>query len=106
MRRLDEVPEHVLTVGAAELQAAQHLDHLRVNIRHTDFEDRSFTGPLDLLLQLLLRPFEHLFDARGVYAAVADQLLERQTGGLATDGIEAGKDDSLWSVIDDEIHPG
>ena len=38
--------------------------------------------------------------------AVGDQLGDRQPGDLAADGVEAGQDDRLGRVVDDQVDPG
>ena len=42
----------------------------------------------------------------GVDAAVGDELLQRQTGDLPADGLEAGDGDGLRRVVDDEVNAG
>ena len=48
----------------------------------------------------------HLLDAGGVNAAVSNKVLEGDTGGLATDRIEARKHDGLGRIIDHEVDAG
>ena len=62
----------------------------------------SWTCWLDERLGLL----EHLLDARRVDAAVGDERLERDAADLAAHRVEAGEDDRLGRVVDDEVDAG
>ena len=53
---------HVLPVRRAELQPPEQPDHLRVQVRDAGVEHRLLAGAPDLLVDLLLRAFEHLLD--------------------------------------------
>ena len=48
----------------------------------------------------------HLLDAGRVNAAVGDEVLEGNTGGLTTDRVEARKNDGLRRVVDHEVDAG
>ena len=48
----------------------------------------------------------HLLDASRVNAAVGDEVLEGDTGGLTTDRVEARKNDGLGRVVDHEVDAG
>ncbi len=48
----------------------------------------------------------HLLNAGGVNAAVGDEVLEGNTGGLTTDRVEARKNDGLRRVVDHEVDAG
>ena len=61
---------------------------------------------LDDALDLATRLRHHLLDARRVDAPIQDELGQRVARDLAADGIEAGEDDSLWRVVDDEVYAG
>ena len=54
-------------------------------------------------LHVLLGFLHHLFDARGMDAAIGDQLRQRQFGHFATDRVEARKQHRLRGVIDDQV---
>ena len=60
----------------------------------------------DLLLELGLDLLDDLLDARRVDAAVDDQALEGDAGDLAAEGVEAGEDDRLGRVVDDQVDAG
>jgi hypothetical protein len=59
-----------------------------------------------VVLELGLGLVVGLLDPRGVDAAVLQQLLERQAGDLAADAVEAGEDDRVRRVVDDEVDAG
>ena len=77
-----------------------------MHVRDARVEHRLLAGPLDLLVDLLLRAFERLLDPRGVDPAILYELLERESRDLAPHGVEAREDDRLGRVVDDEVHPG
>ena len=60
----------------------------------------------DVLLHLLLRLLDDFLDARGVNAAVLDQLGQRQPGDLAADVVEGADDDDAGRVVDDHVDAG
>src|SRR3990172_9827309 len=98
--------QHVLPVRGAELEPSEQPDHLRVQIGDPDVDHRLLPGPLDPLLDLLLRALEGLLDPRGVDAPVLHELLEGEPGGLAADRVEAREHHRLRRVVDDEVHAG
>ena len=104
--RFHEVLQHVLAVARPVLEPAEELDHLRVDVRDPDLGHRVLAGPADALIDLREGPLVHLLDPSGVDPAVLHELLEREAGGLATDGIEAAEDDGLGRVVDDQVHAG
>ena len=61
---------------------------------------------LDALVDEGLGLLEHLLDARGVDAAVGDEVLHRDAADLAAHGIEAGDRDALGGVVDDQVGAG
>ena len=69
----------------------------------TQVDGRALTRLDNLVVQLLLDLGNHLLDAGGVYAAIAHQLVESQTAGLAAHGVEAADDDSLGRVVDNNL---
>jgi hypothetical protein len=103
--RFDEVTEHVLPIGRPVLKASEDPDHLRMHVGDARLEDGPLAGPLDLLFHLGHRPLVHLLDPGRVDAAVGHQLLQRQAGHLAPDGVEAGQHHGLGGVVDDQVHP-
>ena len=101
-RDLDAVLEDVLAEGCAVTQGTQHLDDLGVKVMDARVERGLLARLPHALVHERLRLFVHLLDARGVDAAVGYEVLERDAGGLSTHGVEAGEDDRLGGVIDDE----
>jgi hypothetical protein len=53
-----------------------------------------------------LRLFDDVLDAARVDAAVGDELLEGDARRLAADRVEAGEDDGLGRVVDDDVDAG
>src|SRR6476646_1135833 len=98
--------QHVLAIARAVLEPTEELDHLRVDVRDPDLGHRVLAGPADALIDLREGPLVYLLDPSGVDPAILHQLLEREAGGLATDGIEAAEDDSVGRVVDDKVHAG
>ena len=56
------MPELVLTVGVAELEAAEGLDDLGVKTGNTGLDHQLFTGRLDSLANLLAGPLDRLLN--------------------------------------------
>ena len=100
------VVQHVLTVGGAELLAAEELDQLRMHAGHAGLEAGALAFALDDLLDLAAGLFDHVLDAGRMNAAVGDQLLQSDAGDLAADRIEGGDRDGLGGVVDDQIDAG
>ena len=71
---------------------------------HTEVDGGALTGLDDFVLQLLLHLRHHLFDAGRVNTAVSHQLVQGQTTGLASNGVEGRDDDSLRGVVDNNFH--
>ena len=100
---LAAVLEEVLPIAGAVLHLTDETDQLGVHAVDTEVDHGPLTGLHDLLLELLLRLLDHLLDAGGVDAAVLYQLVERETRQLAADGVEAGEQDRLRRVVDDDL---
>src|SRR5207253_3803556 len=61
---------------------------------------------LYVALHLLLRLLHDLFDARGMDAAVLNELRQGELGGLAADVVEGADDDDARRVVDDDVDAG
>ena len=59
-----------------------------------------------LVVDLTAHLVDDLFDASRLDASVLDQILQRQTGDLATDRIKTGNRDRFRRIVDDQIHAG
>ena len=103
---LDGVREHVLAEGGAVAQGAQGLHELGVQVMDAGVEGGLLAGLADALGDERLRLLVELLDTRRVDAAVGDEVLQGDAGGLATDGVEAGEDDGLGRVVDHEGDAG
>src|SRR5262245_42213138 len=76
---------------------------LRVQTLEAELEDRALPLLFDPLQDLLAGLGDDLLDACRVDPAVDDELVQRDPGHLAADGVEAADDDGLGRVIDDEV---
>ncbi len=98
--------EDVLAVGGAVAEPAEELDQLGVHAGDAQLQQRRLPFLQDLLLELGLDLLDDLLDARRVDAAVDDQPFERDPGHLAAERVEAGEDDRLGRVVDDQVDAG
>src|SRR5512146_706057 len=105
-RDLDGVIEHVLAVTGAEVHAPNQLDQIERQIGDIGLNAGAFAFLQDNLIDLLARLDDHLLNARGMDAAIQNQLSERHTSDLAPHRIESCQNDGLWRVVDDDIHAG
>ena len=103
---LDGVLKHVLAVAGAVFHAAQQANQFVVNAVQVGFEDGLFAGLADLVVDLLASLLDHFLDAGGMDAAVHDELFQRDAGHLAANRIEAGDNDRLGRIVDDQIDAG
>ena len=100
------VGQDVLSERGAIAQRAEGLDELGVQVVDAGVEGGLLPGLADALGDEGLGLLVELLDAGGVDAAVGDQVLERNAGGLATHRVEAREHDGLGRVVDDEGHAG
>ena len=100
------VLEDVLAVACPELELAQQLDELGMDVVDLELQDGVLALLLDFLFELLLDVFDDLLDAGGMDTAVDDQLLDGQPGHLAPDGVEAREDDRFGRVVHDDVDAG
>jgi hypothetical protein len=77
-----------------------------VEIREADLDAGVLAGATHLALHLDLGAVVGLLDPRRVDAAVGDELLEREPPDLAAHRVEAGEQDRLGRVVDDEVDAG
>ena len=105
-RHFDRMPQHVLAVAGAVVQAAEQVDDSLVEAADAGFLDGFFAESLDLRLDLLLRFGDDLLDPRRMDAAVGDELVERDFGDFAADGVERADDHDAGRVVDDDVDAG
>src|SRR6185437_4437517 len=98
--------ENVLAVARAPAHPADQLDELGMQAVNAGVVGRLLARLDNLRLDLLSRFVDDFFDSPGVDAAVGDELLERQARRLASHGVEAGYDDRIRRVIDDDVDAG
>ena len=103
VRDFQAVLEHVLTVTGSKLQPAEKLHELFMDRVHADVEDGLLAELENVLLHLLLRLLDNLLDARGMDAAVLNQLAQRETGDLAADIIKRADDHDAGRIVHDDI---
>ena len=106
MNHLQRVLEHVLPVARPEVQAAEELDDLVVELTAVRLEHGLLAGMADVIVDFGLGEVVHLLDPRRVDAAVLDELQEGHLGDLAADGVERGEHDGLGRVVDDHVDAG
>ena len=73
---------------------------------HAGFVGGPLAGLAHDELDLGLGLGDDLLDAAGVDAAVGDELGDGDPRDLAADRVEAGQDDRLGRVVDDQVHAG
>ena len=98
--------ENVLAKRGAIAKGTEGLDDLGVQVVDAHIECRLLAGLADALLHKVGGLLVHLLNAGWVNAAVGDQVLKGDACGLATNRIEAGEDDGLRGVVNDEIDAG
>ena len=106
VRALDRVREHVLAVARPELQPAEDADRLGVEATDVGIEAGLLPRLHQVALELGLGLVVGLLDPGRVDAPVLQELLERHAGDLAPDAVEAGQDDRVGGVVDDEVDAG
>ena len=100
------VPQHVLAIAGAEMQATQQADQPLVQAADGQFLAGVLAQLLDVLLQLLLRGQHDLLDPSGVDAAVGNERVQGQPGHFPADHVEAADDDHARRVVDDQVDAG
>lgn len=103
VRDLDGVLQDVLAVTRAVMQAAEHLHKLGVQAADAGLQHGALALRLDDGVHLAAGLVDHLFNVRGMDAAVGDELFERQARNFAAHGLEARDGDRLGRVVDDEV---
>ena len=105
-RDLNRMPQRVLPVARAVTHASDELHKLRMNAVYADFEHRSLARFTHAGIDLALRLLNHLFDARGVNAAVVNQLLKRNLRDFTAHRVKAREHDRFRRVVDYQFHTG
>src|SRR2546423_1504253 len=107
--RLDrEHPVYALELGRQRFELAEPF-HVRLERLAPGARPRSRNRVRrlhDAGVHVSLRLLHDLFDATGVDAAVGDQALERQAADLTAHRLEAGYDDGVGRVVDDDVDAG
>ena len=98
--------KHVLTKRGTVAQGTKGLDDLGVQVVNAGIEGSLLASLAHALLNQVGSLVIHLLDAGGVNAAVGDEVLEGNTGGLTTDRVEARKNDGLGRVVNHEVDAG
>ena len=106
VRDFEGVLKHVLTKRSTVAQGTKGLDDLGMQVVNAGIEGSLLASLAHALLNQVGSLVIHLLDAGRVNAAVGDEVLEGDTGGLATDRVEARKNDGLWRVVDHEVDAG
>ena len=98
--------EDVLAVRGAVLHPPDQFHQLGMHAANSGVVHRLLPRLDDAGIDVRLRLFHDLFDAARVDAAVGDQPLERQAPDLAAHRLEAGHDDRVGRVVDDDVDAG
>src|ERR1043166_6071720 len=106
VRDLHRVAQDVLPVARAVVEPSHELLELGVHAVRAHLEAGHLAHFDDLPVDLVANLGHHLFDARGVDAAVCDQPLERNARDLASHRVERRQDHRLRRVVDDHVDAG
>src|SRR6266550_3180496 len=98
--------EDVLAVRGAVLHPPDQLHQLGVHAANAGVVHGLLARLDDARVHVGLRLLHDLFDAARMDAAVGDQPLERQAADLAAHRLEAGHDDRIGRVVDDDVDAG
>src|SRR5687768_1900630 len=98
--------EDVLAVARAPLHPPDELDDLGMQSVDTGLVCGLLAGFHDRDLDLLARLRDDFLDAPRMDSAIRDELLEGEARRLAPDRIEAGHDDGVGCVVDDDVDSG
>ncbi len=85
-------------------ERAERLDDLGMEVMNARIKRRLLAGFAHALLHEIGSLVIHLLDARGMNAAVGDEILERDARRLATNGIEAREHHRFRRIVDNEVH--
>ncbi len=102
----DRVPQHVLAIAGAIVQAAQQVHDAFVQTADLRFLHGLLAEPANLLLDILLRFGDQLLDARRMDSAVGDELVECDAGNFAANRVERADDHHARRVVDDHVDAG
>ena len=98
------VLENVLAIAGAVLEPADQVDQLGVHAVGAHVKGGLLAGLADAGLDLFRDFFDHLFNAGRVDAAVGNELLQGLPGDFPPYRIEAGENDRLRGVVDDQVN--
>ena len=104
VRALQRMLEDVLTVRGAVIEPSKDRQQFGIETRHVRLERGLFASLADLLLDLLLGGVVRLLDASRMDTTIRQQILERDARDLTTHTIESGQDDSAGRVVDDHVN--
>ena len=97
------VIEDILAVARSPTHAANEFHQLWMQAVHTALVSCLLAGLDDRRVDFLTRFVDDLLDPTGMDAAVGNQFFQRKPRDLTANRIEAGYDDSVGSVVDDDI---
>ena len=102
----DRMPENVLAIAGAIVEAAEQIDDAFVEAADLGFLNGFLTVAANILIDFLLCFGDEFFDAGRVNAAIGDEFVERGPSNFAADGIESTDDYDARRVIDDHVDAG
>ena len=98
--------ENILSKRRAIPKRAKSLHNLRVQIVNASIKGSLLTSLLNPVSHELLGLLVHLLDTCGVNTPISNKVLKSNASGLPANRVEAGKNDGLGSVVDDERDTG
>src|SRR5690242_6756452 len=94
--------QNVLGKTAAESEAAEAFDDLRRHRREAEFVNGLLAGAHDVFIHFFADLRNDFFDAGGMDASNEDETMHRFASDLAANRIEAGEDDGIRCVVDED----
>ena len=101
---LAAVLQEVLSIAGAVLHPADHADQRIGHVRYAQVNDRTLASLQNLFFDLLRGLGHDFFNARGVDAAIRDELVKAEPRDLSSHGVEAADDDGFGGVIHNELN--
>src|SRR5258706_12673561 len=98
--------EDVLAVARAPAHTPDQLHELRMQSVNADLVRPLLARLDDLRVDFLTRLVDDLFDSAWVNSAIRHQLFERESRHFAADRIEAGHDNRVRCIVDDDVDAG
>ena len=102
-RHLLRVLQNVLAIARSPMHSSDKLDQLWMQSVDSRLVRRLLADLDNLSIHFLAGLIDDLLDPTGVDAPIRHQLFQGEAGYLAADRIEAGNDDGVGRVVDDDV---